>query len=61
MDEPFANEPSPGPVKVLHFMLGTAALGESTDARFTRTTIRQDMVDAATRLLTSKAGLRSPA
>lgn len=49
--EHFASETSPGPVKASHFVLGTAAPGESADARFTRTTIRQDMVDAAARLL----------
>ena len=49
--EHFASETSPGPVKASHFVLGTAAPGESADARFARTTIRQDMVDAAARLL----------
>ena len=51
--EHFANETSPGPVKASHFVLGTAAPGESADTRFIRTTIRQDMVDAASRLLKS--------
>jgi hypothetical protein len=49
--EHFATETSPGPVKASHFVLGQAAPGESADARFTRTTLRQDMVDAAAQLL----------
>jgi predicted nucleotidyltransferase len=49
--EHFATETSPGPVKASHFVLGNAASGESEDMRFRRTTIRQDMVDAASRLL----------
>lgn len=49
--EHFTNETSPGPVKASHFVLGQAAPGESADARFARTTLRQDMVDAAAQLL----------
>lgn len=49
--EHFANETSPGPVKASHFALGNAVPGESDDIRFRRTTIRQDMVDVAARLL----------
>lgn len=49
--EHFTTETSPGPVKASHFVLGAASPGESEDARFHRTTIRQDMVDAAARLL----------
>ena len=47
----FQTETSPGPVKASHFVLGQAQPGESADARFTRTTLRQDMVDAAAQLL----------
>jgi hypothetical protein len=49
--EHFTSETSPGPIKASHFVLGNAAPGESEDARFLRTTIRQDMVDAAAQLL----------
>ena len=47
----FFNENAPGPVKASHFVLGTAAPGEPADTKFLRTRIRQDMVDAAARLL----------
>ena len=47
----FSNENAPGPVKASHFVLGTAAPGEPADTKFLRTRIRQDMVDAAARLL----------
>ncbi|TSA37359.1 MAG: hypothetical protein D4R65_00970 [Verrucomicrobiaceae bacterium] len=47
----FPDENAPGPVKASHFVLGTAAPGEPADTRFLRTSIRQDMVDAAARLL----------
>ena len=49
--EHFTTENLPGPVKASHFVLGAVAPGESDDTRFLRATIRQDMVDAATRLL----------
>jgi len=49
--EHFSSETSPGPVKVGHFILGDMALGESEGIRFERITIRQNMVDAADRLL----------
>lgn len=48
--ELFASESSPGPVKASHFVLGNVAPGESADTRFIRSTIRQDMMDAATSL-----------
>lgn len=51
LKEHFANENSPGPVKASHFVLGQIVPGESKDTRFLRTTLRQDMVDAATQLL----------
>jgi hypothetical protein len=38
-------------VKASHFVLGQAQPGESEDIRFLRTTLRQDMVDAAAQLL----------
>ena len=50
--EHFSSETSPSPMKASHF--GRIAHGESEDIRFERATIRQDMVDAAERLL--KAG-----
>jgi hypothetical protein len=53
--EHFANETSPGPVKASHFVLGEIVPGESEDIHFERTTIRQDMVDAAERLLKATA------
>ena len=46
----FPDESAPGPVKASHFVLGSAAPGEPADTRFLRTSIRQDMVDAAARL-----------
>lgn len=49
----FANERAPGPVKASHFVLGDITPDESDDSRHWRTTIRQDMVDAANRLLQS--------
>ncbi len=49
--EHFTNEISPGPVKASHFVLGQVAPGEPADTRFLRTTLRQDMVDAAAQLL----------
>ncbi len=51
LQEHFTNETSPGPVKASHFLLGQAAPGEFKDTRFLRTTLQQDMVDAAARLL----------
>jgi len=47
LKEHFANESSPGPVKASHFVLGDVLPGESADVGFVRTTLRQDMVDAA--------------
>jgi hypothetical protein len=47
----FTSENSPGPVKASHFVLGDAGPGESSDTRFLRSTIRQDMVDAPASLL----------
>ena len=44
-------ESSPGPVKASHFVLGQVVPGESADTRFLRTSIRQDMVDVAAKLL----------
>ena len=49
--EHFASETSPGPVKASHFVLGATAPGELEDTRFMRVTLRQDMVDIASRLL----------
>jgi hypothetical protein len=51
LQEHFPTETSPGPVKASHFVLGQAQPGESEDTRFLRTTLRQDMVDAAAQLL----------
>ena len=51
LKEHFATETSPGPVKASDFVLGQAAPSESNDVRFVRTTLRQDMVDAAAQLL----------
>jgi hypothetical protein len=51
LQEHFQTETSPGPVKASHFVLGQAQPGESEDTRFLRTTLRQDTVDAAARLL----------
>lgn len=53
LEQHFATETSPGPVKASHFVLGEAARGESEDLRFLRTSIRQDMVDAAAALLSA--------
>ena len=53
--EHFRSETSPGPVKASHFVLGHALTGESEDTRFLRTTLRQDMVDAAALLLKAAA------
>ena len=53
--EHFSSETSPGPVKASHFVLGGIVPGESEDVRFQRTTIRQDMVDAAEWLLKAVA------
>lgn len=50
LDEHFVNETSPGPAKASHFVLGDILPGESSDTRYLRTSIRQDMVDVATRL-----------
>jgi len=47
----FVTEEHPGPIKASHFVLGAAVPGESADAKYQRATIRQDMVDVATRLL----------
>lgn len=55
--EHFVSESSPGPVKASHFVLGDIQPGESEDTRFMRTTIRQDMVDAAARLLKATQAL----
>ena len=51
LKEHFQNENAPGPVKASLFVLGEAAPGESEDAKFRRTTLRQEMVDAAIKLL----------
>ena len=51
----FPDESAPGPVKASHFVLGIAAPGEPADTRFLRSSIRQDMVDAAARLLKAAA------
>lgn len=51
----FTSETSPGPVKASHFVLGHALPGESEDTRFLRTSLRQDMVDAAALLLKAAA------
>lgn len=51
LQEHFQTETSPGPVKASHFVLGQDQPGESEDTRFLRTTLRQDMVDAAAHLL----------
>lgn len=51
LKEHFASETAPGPVKASHFVLGQTQPGESEDTRFLRTTLRQDMVDAAALLL----------
>ncbi len=51
LQEHFTNETSPGPVKASHFVLGQATRDESPDTRFLRTTLKQDMVDAAALLL----------
>lgn len=51
LKEHFHSDSSPGPVKASHFVLGQTAPGESEDIRFLRTTLRQDMVDAAALLL----------
>lgn len=53
LSEHFANESSPGPVKASHFVLGGVGPQESSDSRFRRATIRQDMVDAAARLFSA--------
>jgi hypothetical protein len=49
--EHFQTETSPGPVKASHFVLGRAQSGQSDDARFLLTRLRQDMMDAAAQLL----------
>ena len=49
--EHFGSEKSPGPIKASHFVLGAAEPGESDDMKFRRTTIQQDKVDVARRLL----------
>lgn len=51
LKEHFRDENAPGPVKASLFVLGEAAPGESADTRFRRTTLRQEMVDAAIKLL----------
>ncbi|MFN0080434.1 MAG: hypothetical protein ACKVY0_28530 [Prosthecobacter sp.] len=51
LKEHFTSETSPGPVKASHFVLGAATPGESSDNRFMRLRLRQDMVDAAAQLL----------
>ncbi|TDU64147.1 nucleotidyltransferase AbiEii toxin of type IV toxin-antitoxin system [Prosthecobacter fusiformis] len=51
LQEHFLSETSPGPVKASHFVLGAAGMDESAESRFTRLTLRQDMVDAAHALL----------
>ena len=51
LKEHFADESSPGPVKASHFVLGEVRAGESPDARFQRTLLRQDIVDAAALML----------
>jgi hypothetical protein len=55
LKEHFQTETSPGPVKASHFVLGQAVPSESEDTRFLRTTLRQDMVDAAALLLKAAA------
>jgi hypothetical protein len=51
LKEHFQNENAPGPVKASIFVLGQANPGESEDARFRRVTLKQDIVDAAMKLL----------
>lgn len=48
--ELFQDENSPGPVKASHFVLGAMRPHEAEDVRYRRVSIRQDMVDIATRL-----------
>jgi len=47
----FQNEDAPGRVKASTFVLGQVIPGESEDTRFRRATLKQEMVDAATKLL----------
>jgi len=51
LEDHFPNESAPGPVKASHFVLGPTTSDESDDSRFKRVTIRQDMVDIASKLL----------
>lgn len=51
LNDHFANETAPGPVKASNFVLGQAQPGESADTRFLRSALRQDMVAAAALLL----------
>ena len=51
LTDDFATETSPGPVKASHFVRGQPPPGESNETRSLRSTIRQDMVDAAALLL----------
>jgi len=51
LKEHFQNENAPGPVKASTFVLGQVIPGESEDTRFSRITLKQDMVDAAMKLL----------
>ena len=51
LTEHFGDENAPGPVKASHFVLGPVSPRESDDTKYQRARIRQDMVDAAARLL----------
>lgn len=47
----FQSPASPGPAKASHFVCGDRSRNESEDSKFIRNTIRQDMVDAAAKLI----------
>lgn len=51
LKEQFSSDTAPGPVKASHFVFGGGRAGEPADTRFLRAMLRQDMVDAAARLL----------
>ena len=51
LKEHFQNENAPGPVKASIFVLGQGSTSEPEDIRFRRVTLKQDMVDAAMKLL----------
>ena len=57
LEQEFASENAPAPVKAAHFVLGQVTPGENKDLRTRRLQIQQDMVDAGRMLRAAVDGV----